>query len=355
MSDHIRKNFASDNVTPACPEVMQALADANEMGNLPSYGQDDLSLILNKHFSALFGTEVAVFPAATGTAANALVLSAMVPPYGGIVCDQSAHINNDEGGAPEFFTHGAKITGIPSPEGRMNPAALHQTLIQNREKGVLSPPFHVLSLTQSTEWGTVYSCNTLTELAHTAHEHGLSVHLDGARLGNAINHLGCTPAETTWQAGIDALSFGGTKAGAMAAEAIVFFVNERTRPMIQTMEHRIKRGGHSWSKQRFMAAQLLALLKNDLWLTNCHHANAMCQRLLKALHQHPAVHLPFATESNEIFAILPQKQLNALSEEGYQFYTFPTPDGVSGTLVRFVTSFYTRECDVDALAESLIS
>ncbi|PHI96627.1 threonine aldolase [Parasaccharibacter apium] len=354
MRDDIRKNFASDNVTPACPAVMQAIADAN-VGNVPSYGHDTLSLTLNQRFGEVFGAEVAVFPVATGTATNSLALSAMVPPYGAVLCDQSAHINTEEGGAPEFFTQGAKLIGIPSPEGRIDPQALPPVLQHNREKGVLAPPFAALSLTQATEWGTTYPCKTITQLASIAHEYGLTVHMDGSRLGNAIAFLDCTPAETTWQAGIDVLSFGGTKAGAMAAEAIIFFLNERTRPMVASMAHRIKRSGHSWSKQRFLAAQLLALIDNDVWLENCRHANIMCQRLLHGLHKHPAAHLPFATESNEIFVVLPEPQLDSLREEGYQFYTYPTPQGVPGKLVRFVTSFYTRPEDVDALLTSLVS
>lgn len=354
VRDDLRKNFASDNVTPACPAVMQAIADANS-GNVPSYGHDDLSLTLNQRFGDVFEAEVAVFPVATGTATNSLALSAMVPPYGSVLCDQSAHINNEEGGAPEFFTQGAKLVGIPSPEGRMDPAGLAPTLQQNRSKGVLAPPFTALSLTQATEWGTTYACETVAELSEIAHDHRLTVHMDGSRLGNAIAHLECSPADTTWKAGIDVLSFGGTKAGAMAAEAIVIFLNDRTRPMVETMTRRIKRGGHLWSKQRFMSAQLLALLEDDLWLENCRHANAMCQRLRHGLYKHPAVNLPFATESNEIFAVLPEAQVEQLRSEGYQFYTYPTPQGVPGKLVRFVTSFYTRPEDADALLESLIS
>lgn len=352
MSEDIRKNFASDNVTPACPEVIEAICQVNH-DNVPSYGEDPISATLNKHFSDVFETETVVFPIVTGTAANSLALSAMVAPYGSVLCDQSAHINTDEGGAPEFFTHGAKLVGIPSSQGRMDPETLPTSLKHNLAKGVLTPPFQCLSLTQATEWGTTYSCATLSQLTEIAHEHSLTVHLDGARLGNAIAHLGCSPAETTWKAGIDVLSFGGTKAGAMAAEAIVFFVNDRTRPMIQSMPHLQKRSGHTWSKQRFLSTQLLALLDNNLWLTNALHANAMSQRLLHALQRHPAAQVPFDVESNEVFAVLPYPLIETLREEGYCFYCYPTPDGVPGGLARFVMSFYTRPQDVDALIESL--
>lgn len=333
---------------------MEAMYRANH-DSVPSYGEDALTHSLNVRFGDVFDAEVAVFPITTGTAANSLSLSALIAPYESVLCDQSAHINTDEGGAPEFFTHGAKLIGIPSSQGQMDPKTLPGFLKQNAEKGVLVPPFKCLSLTQATEWGTTYSCETLEHLGHIAHEHGLTVHLDGARLGNAISYLECSPADTTWKAGVDVLSFGGTKAGAMAAEAIVVFVNDRTRSLLKALPHLRKRAGHTWSKQRFLSAQLLALLEDDLWLHNTHHANRMSQRLLHALKRHPGVHLPFPVESNEIFAVLPTALIEALHQEGYHFYHYPTPEGVPGQLVRFVTSFYTRTEDIDALIQSLAS
>lgn len=352
VSQNIQKNFASDNVTPACPEIMEALLQINH-NNMASYGADSITERLNKDFSTLFETDVAVFPIATGTACNALALSAMVKPYGGIICDQSAHIDNDEGGAPEFFTNGAKIHNIPSPDGRMSPQALPIALERNKEKGVLAPPIQALSLTQATEWGTVYQPETLKELNHIAHHYNLLTHLDGARLGNALAHLHCSPSETTWKTGVDLLSFGGTKAGALAAEAVIVFLNERTKPLLPAFPHLLKRSGHLWSKNRFLSAQLSALLKDDLWLKNGLHANAMAERLAHALRHHPAAQLPFPVESNEVFTILPEILLQRLEEKGYGFYRQATPEGVSGVLVRFVTSFYTRPQDVDAFIEDL--
>lgn len=348
----IRKNFASDNVTPACPEVMAALSRSNH-DNLHSYGEDPCTQHLTALFENVFETELAVFPITTGTAANALALSAIVRPYGGILCDHSAHIENDEGGAPEFFTAGAKISTLPSPQGRMSPEALNEAITRNREKGVLAPPFQALSLTQATEWGTVYNPETLSNLSKIAHQNNLFVHLDGARLGNAIASLDCTPAETTWKSGIDLLSFGSTKAGAMAAEALVIFLNDRTRPLLNALPHLVKRSGHSWSKSRFLSVQLEALLKGDLWLKNAFHANKMASLLRTELQRHPGAHMPFDGESNEIFVVLPAPLLQALEENGFGFYHYPTPEGVSGQLVRFVTSFYTREQDVQALIHAL--
>ncbi|WP_349291824.1 low specificity L-threonine aldolase [Gluconobacter sp. Dm-62] len=348
MTDEIRKNFASDNVSPACPAVMEAMLRTNE-GCVGSYGNDMLSRTLNARFGEVFETEVAVFPVVTGTAANSLALSSLVAPYGAVLCDQSAHISNDEGGAPEFFMHGAKLVTLPSADGRMDPEGLRTGLRTNAEGGILKPPIQALSLTQATEWGTVYALKNLAALCAIAHEHDLPVHLDGSRLSNAVAHLGCTPAEATWKAGVDVLSFGGTKCGALAAEAVVFFVNERTRPVLKDFERRIKRSGHLWSKARFLSAQLLALLEDGLWLKNSAHANEMAQRIVEGLRRHAGAQLPFETQGNEVFVILPDLLVKELEAAGYGFYRWPTPEGVSGTLIRLVPSFHTRIEDVDAL------
>lgn len=348
MTEEIRKNFASDNVTPACPEVVEAILQAGT-GCVGSYGDDDLSGALNGRFGKVFGADVAVFPIVPGTAANSLALSALTAPYGSIVCDQSAHINNDEGGAPEFFTHGAKLVSIPSDDGRMDAAALEVVLKANRQSGILAPPIQALSLTQANEWGLTYAPDALKALAGLAHDHDLAVHLDGARLSNAVAHLGCEPADVTWRAGIDVLTFGGTKCGALAAEAVVFFLNDRTAAPARDFLRRVKRSGHLWSKQRFLSAQLLALLDDNVWLKNGAQANAMAQRLAQGLHRHIGAHLPYETHGNEVFVILPEPVVRDLEAAGYGFYRWPTPEGVSGTLIRLVTSFYTRPQDVDAL------
>ncbi|GBR71272.1 low-specificity threonine aldolase [Gluconobacter kanchanaburiensis NBRC 103587] len=352
MTDEIRKNFASDNVSPACPAVMEAMMHAND-GCVGSYGDDAVSRTLNARFGDVFETEVMVFPVVTGTAANSLALSALVAPYGAVLCDQSAHIGNDEAGAPEFFMHGAKLITLPSADGRMNPEAMRTGLRLNAQGGILKPPIQALSLTQATEWGTVYALPDIAHLCAIAHEHDIPVHLDGSRLSNAIATLGCTPAEATWKSGVDVLSFGGTKCGAMAAEAVVFFVNERTRPALKDFERRIKRSGHMWSKARFLSAQLLALLDDGLWLKNSAHANAMAQRIVDGLRRHAGVQLPFETQGNEIFVIAPDRLVEELAAAGYAFYRWPTPEGVSGTLIRLVTSFYTRAQDVDALLDEI--
>lgn len=354
MPEDIRKNFSSDNVVRVCPEVMQALVEANN-GSASAYGNDAHTDLLNARFGEVFETDVAVFPIVTGTASNSLALSALVSPFGSVVCDQVAHIQNDEGGAPEFFMHGAKIVTIPSANGLMQVDALRATIKEKQDAGLLAPPIHALSLTQANEWGLIYQPTHLAALSHAAHAENLTVHLDGARLGNAIAALGCSPAETTWKSGIDVLTFGGTKNGAMAAEAVIFFLNERTRPYVQDFKRRIKRSGHLWSKHRYLSVQLLALLKDNLWLRNAAHANAMAQRLSHGLLKHPDITLPYPTESNEIFAALPETMINTLEKAGFGFYRWPTPSHIAGTMIRLVTSFDTREQDVDAFLAHITS
>jgi len=342
MDQPIRKNFASDNVVSVSPAIMDALMRANS-GAVPSYGSDSLSKSLDATFSGLFETEVVVFPVTTGTAANALALSALVPPYGAVLCDTNAHINNEEGGAPEFYTHGAKLLGLPSADGRMEPAALAARLALAAGHGLETSPISALSLTQATEWGTVYDAATLSALSDQAHAAGLSVHMDGARFANAVARLGCAPADITWRAGVDVLSFGATKNGAMAAEAVVFFNTDLARDF----GRRIKRGGHLWSKHRFLAAQLEAYLADDLWLHNARAANAAAQRLCAGMVDAGAV-LPFAVHANELFPVLPEAMIARLQGAGYVFYPWDTPAGVEGTMVRLVTSYDMTDADVDA-------
>lgn len=348
MTEAIRKNFASDNIAPVSPEVMAALARVNA-GEAPSYGADDETARLNDAMRAVFGCDVWVYPVATGTAANSLALSAATAPFGAVVCDQSAHIATDEGGAPEFFTHGAKLVPLPSADGRMALADLDRALSDNALGGVHTSPIQTLSLTQSTEWGTVYELDHLNALTRRARAASCATHLDGARLGNAIASLGCTPADITWKAGFDMVSFGGTKNGAMAAEAVLVFREDLAR----NFERRVKRGGHLWSKQRYLSAQLLALLENDLWLRNAAQANAMAQRLAHGLRRHPAASLPFEVQGNEVFALLPERSVAALEADGWGFYRWTTPPGIEGVLIRLVTCFATEPCDVDGFLDSL--
>ncbi|CAP55247.1 threonine aldolase family protein [Gluconacetobacter diazotrophicus] len=343
MVEQIRKNFSSDNVVPACPAVMSALMAANE-GAAPAYGADAWTARLQQVAADVFQHAVQVFPVTTGTAANALALAAITPPYGAVLCDESAHIVQSECGAPDFYTGGARLLTIPSEDGRMDPAALSYVLDRHPASNVQDNLPTTLSLTQATEWGTVYDPARIADLTARARARGLAVHLDGARLANAIVHLGCTPAEATWKAGIDVLALGATKNGAMAAEAVIIFDPARA----EQFARRRKRGGHGWSKQRFLSAQLLACLEDDLWLNNARQANAMAHRLAGGLFRHPGARLVYETQANEIFVMLPDRAIAHLRAAGFVFRDWPTPLGVEGTVVRLVTSYYTRVADVDA-------
>ena len=271
-------NFASDNAAGVAPEILAAIARAND-GAALAYGRDDWTKRVERRFAELFEREVAVFLVPTGTAANALALAHLTPPWGAVLCHAESHIATDECGAPEFFGGGIKLIGLPGAGGKIAPETLQDAL----EHGQWGGPHHVspsvLSLSQVTEAGTIYRPHELRRLAEIAHGRGLAVHLDGARLANALARMNASPAEATWQAGIDALSFGATKNGALAAEAVVFFDPARGA----NMQERRKRGGHLVSKHRFIAAQMEAYLADGLWLRLARHANAMADRLAERL------------------------------------------------------------------------
>jgi threonine aldolase len=337
------KNFGSDNVTPASPQVIDAIVAANA-GALHAYGDDPYTERLTTLASDLFETDVAIYPVTTGTAANALALATLTPPYGAVYCHATAHIATDECGAPEFYTAGAKIVGLPSADGKIIPAQLDAPLRYAAELGVHHVRPAALSLTQATEWGTVYTPAEVQALSDAAHAHRLGVHMDGARIATAIAHLGCSPADITWKSGVDVLSLGATKNGAMAAEAVVFFDRARA----DTFEARRKRAGHLWSKMRFLSVQLIAYLQDGLWLRNARHANAMAARLAAGLGDLPGVHLAQPVQANELFIAMPDRVIDALLAEGFEFYRWPVPAGVSLPVIRLVTSFCTTAADVDA-------
>lgn len=338
------RNFGSDNVTPAAPAIIAAITAANT-GAVHSYGDDPYTQLLQKIASEVFETELAIYPVTTGTAANALALSTLVPPFGAIYGHETAHIVTDECGAPEFYTGGAKVIGLPTSDGKLTPAQLEAPLQFAKDMGVHHVRPAALSLTQSTEWGTAYTPDEVKALAEAARAHGLGVHMDGSRLANAIAHLECSPAEITWKAGVDVLCVGATKNGAMAAEAVVFFDRARAAEF----ESRRKRGGHLWSKMRFLSAQLVAYLEDRLWLRNARHANAMATRLGAGLAAVPGVRLVQKAQANELFVEMPERLIEALLADGFEFYRWAAPAGVTGSVVRLVTSFCTTEQDVDTL------
>jgi threonine aldolase len=339
-------NFASDNVTGVAPEIMAALAAANEGTAMP-YGNDELSQQLAVQFSELFETAVTVFPVATGTAANALALSVMVPSYGSVYCHAQAHISVDECGAPEFYTGGAKLALLPGRDGKIIASDLEQALAKAGRGDVHSVQPAAVSLTQATEAGTVYSVEEVQAIAHIAHHYDLHVHMDGARFANAVVSLGCAPADITWRAGVDVLSFGATKNGAMAAEAVVFF----NPTLSNSFGYRRKRAGHLFSKMRFLSAQLNAYLTNDLWLTNAAHANRMADLIVNGVADLPGVRLLHPVEANEIFVEFSEAIAQGLLSEGFQFYHQPATDGA--IVARLVTAFNTSDAAVIALVEAV--
>ncbi|WP_419727984.1 threonine aldolase family protein [Lichenicola sp.] len=349
----IRKNFGSDNVGPVSPAIMAAMVEANT-GAVPSYGGDQWTAQLAALTRDVFETEVEVFSVATGTAANALALSALVPPYGAVYCDSSAHVDTDECGAPEFFTGGAKLLGLPSYDGRLSPAALRAHLEASRAIGVHKSKPTAITITQATEWGTVYALDEVQAIGETAQSLGLSLHMDGARFANAMATLGCSPAEITWKAGVDVLSLGATKNGAMAAEAVVFF----RRDLAVEFARRRKRAGHLWSKARFLSAQLIAYLSDDLWLRNARQANAMALRLAQGLVRIRGARLLHEVQSNEVFVVLPEPVIGRLEAAGFLFYRWYLPAGQTleaGTAsVRLVTGLDTEAADVDALLDAAV-
>jgi len=334
--------FTSDNVTPACAPIMAAVAAANAEA-LPSYGGDPYTGELQSLVAAVFETPVAVFPVATGTAANALALAQLCPPFGGVYCHEIAHIATDECGAPEFFT-GAKLIGLPSPDGKITIPPLEAAIAHAESMGVHHVKPAVVSLTQATEWGTIYAPAEVAAIAAVAQAHGMAVHMDGARFANALATLGCSPAEATWQCGVDVLSLGATKNGALCAEAVVFFKPE----LAADFGRRRKRGGHLWSKMRFLSTQLLAYLKDDLWLSNARHANAMAGRLAAGLREIPGVSVLQSVDANEVFAALPEDVVARLEREGFGFYRWPAETAPGTVAIRLVTSFATERDDVAA-------
>jgi len=339
-----RKNFGSDNVTPMAPEILAALVEANREP-LHSYGDDPYTHRLTARLCEVFETQVAVFPVTTGTAANALALSCLTPPYGAVYCHETAHIVTDECGAPEFYTAGAKLIGLPGRDGKIKAADIPEQVLFARAMGVHHVVPSSVSLTQATEWGTVYTVAEVTAITAEAHAYDLLVHMDGARFANAVARLNRSPADCTWRAGIDVLSFGATKNGAMAAEAVVFFDLKRAREF----EVRRKRAGHLWSKGRYLSAQLLAYLEQELWLRHARHANSLASTLSAGLAALPGALLAAPTDANEVFVQLPLPVIEALEQDGFEFYRWPAPPGVDGTVIRLVTSFDMKIEDVEGL------
>ncbi|MGD8346563.1 MAG: beta-eliminating lyase-related protein [Lysobacterales bacterium] len=338
-------NFRSDNESPAAEAVLEAVNQANR-GPAWAYADDEWSTRLDQAFSELFETRTTVVPLSTGTTANSIGLAAVTPPWGSVYCQNNAHIYSDEGGAPEFFGHGLRVVPVDGENGRIDAGELSRQIRANAGHGVHSYTASAVSLTQSTECGTVYAPEKVAEITAVAAEHGLVSHMDGARFGNAMARLGCRPADTTWRAGIDMLSFGATKNGCLAAEALLLF-NDRAD--IDTIERLRKRSGHLLSKMRFVSAQLLAYIEDGLWLELAGNANRQAATFATAVEAHPAAALEFPVEANEVFVSWNDAGFRALEERGVEFLMWPGRDD----LARFVFSHCTTDEETRLLCDRL--
>ncbi|MFT4095776.1 MAG: beta-eliminating lyase-related protein [Rhodoblastus sp.] len=351
MTDELPLDFTSDNSSGAHPAILEAIGAANS-GPAAAYGGDEWTRRAERALADVFEHELSVFLVATGTAANALALSAVTDPWGAILCHEFAHIAADECGAPEFFAAGAKLVGLPGAAGKLTPADLGDALaIMPRGVAKQVQP-QALSLSQATECGALYTAAEIAALADMARGAGMAVHMDGARFANALVSSGLTPAEMSWKAGVDVLSFGATKNGALACEAVIFFDPARA----ENFAYRRKRGGHTLSKGRLLGAQMEAYLAGGLWLDLARQANDRAAELERGLSALPGVRLPWKREINEVFAIVPTPMHARMIAAGARYHTWTpralAPDerpGADETFVRLIPSFATPPAAVDAL------
>ena len=346
-------NFASDNTGPVHPNVMAALIAANTGYALP-YGGDDLTAQTIQNIRDLFeAPDAAVFLVSLGTAANSLILATLSQPWETVFCHTVAHIHEDECNAPEFYSGGTKLTLVPGPEAKMTAENLRRSILAEETRGVHGPQRGPVSLTQATERGTIYSLKEIQEISATAEEFGLPVHMDGARFANAVQSLGCSAAEMTWKSGVDAVTFGGTKNGLMAVEAVIFFNPKHA----WEFELRRKRGAHLFSKHRFLAAQMQSYLAGDLWLDMAKKSNDASARLIKGLKQIPEVQIDFEPQANIIFAQWARAAHQRLHAAGAQYYVMAGDHttGPSNELLpaRLVTDWSTTQENVDKFLDIL--
>ncbi len=335
------RHFASDNYAGICPEAWAALADANR-NHAPAYGDDVWTQKATDLIRDVFETHCDVFFVFNGTAANSLSLASMCQSYHSILCHETAHIEADECGAPEFFSNGTKVLLMPGPNGKIDPASI-ENMVKKRTD-IHYPKPRAVSVTQSTELGTVYTPDELKAIWGKTKALGLKIHMDGARFANAVASLGCTPKEITWQAGVDVLCFGGTKNGIPVGEAVVFF----DRDLAREFDYRCKQGGQLASKMRFISAPWVGMLQDHVWLRHARHANDMAALLESRIAAMPKVKILFPRQANAVFAELPRQAIEALRGKGWKFYTFIGAGGC-----RFMCAWDTTPSDVEAFAADL--
>lgn len=335
-------HFASDNYAGMCPEVLAAMARADATGHEPGYGDDRWTQLVCDRMRELFQTDCEIFFVFNGTAANALSLAALCQPYHSVIAHPLAHIETDECGAPQFFSNGAKLLLADGPEGKLTADAIATKVTARAD--IHYPKPEVVSVTQSTEVGTVYSVAELRAIAAMAKRHDLKVHMDGARFANAVAALDVHPSEITWRAGVDVLCLGGTKNGLAVGEAVIFF----KKAQAADFAYRVKQAGQLCSKMRFISAPWLGLLDGDVWLRNGRHANAMAARLHGLIRDLPGVEIMFPPQANAVFARLPRPAIEALWAKGWKFYDFIGAGGC-----RFMCAWDTEPAVVDRFAADI--
>jgi threonine aldolase len=335
----LRYDFASDNTAGLCPEALTALNQASE-GCCPSYGDDAYTARATDMIREIFQTDCDVYFVFNGTAANSLALASMCRSYHSVVCHETSHIETDECGAPEFFSNGTKILLAAGPDGKLDCSDIEKMILKRSD--IHYPKPQVVSLTQPTELGCLYSAEEIREIADLASLYGLRVHMDGARFANAAAAFGVSPAELTWRAGVDVLCFGGIKPGISLSEAVVFF----DRELSQEFDYRCKQGGQLASKMRFSSAPWAACLQNGVWLRYAENANRTARLLADRLKEVPGVEIARRVEANAVFAVLSPEVQTRLQNAGWRYYEF-----IGGT-ARLMTSWHTSDEDVFALVAS---
>ena len=339
---HQHHEFASDNTMGICPEALAALEEANR-GPAQAYGDDPWTRRLRKLVRDLFETDCDAHLVFNGTAANALALAQLCRSFHSVVCHQQAHIQTDECGAPEFFTGGSKLLLVGGAAGKIDIKEVNAAIARQPDLHAHKP--RVLSITQATELGTVYTAAEIDAIAELARGHEMLLHMDGARFANAVATLRCSPKEITWQRGVDVICFGGTKNGLAAGELVIFFKKDLSREF----DYRLKQAGQLASKMRFLAAPWIGLLNNGVWLRNAEHANAMAKRLCERLQRETKIDLVFPVEANAVFVRLPDSSARDLQARGWNFYKFLEPD-----VYRLMSSWATDGADIDRFVADLL-
>jgi threonine aldolase len=342
-ADRIRYEFASDNTAAICPEAWKALEQANT-DYAPSYGEDKWTAAVCERIRQIFEVDCDVYLVFTGTAANALGLAQVCQPFHGVICHERAHIHTDEGGATEFYTRGAKLFLTKTNAGKIDLGETEKLIAEQVE--LHGHMLHAISIAQATELGTVYTTDEVEAIGAFAQAHRMVLHMDGARFANAVASVGCAPKTITWKAGVDVLSFGGTKNGVGAGELVIFFDKTASRDF----QYRVKQAGQLGSKMRFLAAQWMGLLNADVWLRNARHANEAARELAQRLRNDARLENAFPVESNAVFIQLDNQVVQALHARGWRFYKFVEPD-----IYRLMCSWSTTDGDISTLVRDFVA